>query len=141
MQAASQPLASEVGLLSLLLRGELSEGMIMPEDASSILLSWLQGGLLQVYKFSMGKSDSKMERWAVSHALHELRKETAHNINAPVQLRGTTVPHLKNTGSILPSYRSVLLLVSIKLFHHCFTPEPVVGLPKVSAAEIHSQVH
>lgn len=47
MQAASQPLASQVGLLSLFLREALSEEKMVPEDASNILLSWLQGGLLQ----------------------------------------------------------------------------------------------
>ena len=64
----------------------------------------------------------------------------ADNINAPVQLKGTTVPHLTNEGSILSSYRSVLL-VSTKLLYCCFTPEPVVGLRKASAAEVHSQMH
>jgi len=65
----------------------------------------------------------------------------ADNINAPVQLTGTTVPHLTNEGSILPSYMSALLLVYTKLLHCCFTCEQVVGLPKASGAEVHSQVH
>lgn len=30
----------------------------------------------------------------VSHALHELGKKKTDNISAPVQLRGTTLPHL-----------------------------------------------
>jgi len=39
IQAASQPLASEVGLLSLFLREALGEEKMVPEDALSILLS------------------------------------------------------------------------------------------------------
>lgn len=40
MQATSQPLASEVGLLSFFLKEALGEEKMVPEDASSVLLYW-----------------------------------------------------------------------------------------------------
>lgn len=74
MQAARQPSASEFGLLFL--REALGEEKMVLAEASSILLSLpTEVCYRNDYKLSMGKSDSRMERWGVSHALHELGKK------------------------------------------------------------------
>lgn len=75
------------------------------------------------------------ELYAMPRALHEQRKKMADNIRIPVQVKGTTVPHLTNEGSILPGCGSVLLPVSTILPLYCFTPESVVGLLKTSTDE------
>lgn len=56
-------------------------------------------------------------------------------INFPVQVNGTTVPHLTNERSILSNHGLAIPPVSKKLTNCCFTPEPLVGLLKTSTVE------